>query len=182
MSSPATGLLRVTRVGVLSTVAVGLALMSHTLSGGHTPQPFVLACVTALVVVAVVWLSRRQAGLAASVVVLGGGQWCFHELAQTFAAPHATHLAAGQPGSFSLPVMVAAHSAATLVTALILTHGDSVLWKLWAWLTRRLPVAMPPAEPVKVLLLRAWFSRAVPVPTPGTGVGTRRGPPLLATV
>lgn len=177
MTTPADGLWRTARVGVLAAAVAGLALVSHALAGGQGPSPRVLAGATGLAVFPLWWLTARQAGFAVSAGVLGAAQVVFHGLAQVWLAhpghPDPGHDPAGHAGW----LMVLAHLVATVVAAACVAHGDKVLWWLFSWLARRCPVLRLPVAGVPEAAWRAWRSRVVPPLPPGAGGAARRGPP-----
>ncbi|KGM08558.1 hypothetical protein N869_09505, partial [Cellulomonas bogoriensis 69B4 = DSM 16987] len=86
--------------------------------------------------------------------------------------------AASMPGGLGAP-MLALHVAATVGLAMLLVHGDGVLWRLWD-LGRRLAPALPVPVPVRPTAPGPQALAVVPrpVPAPGTGSVDRRGPPV----
>ncbi|MCB7135607.1 hypothetical protein [Cellulosimicrobium marinum] len=181
MGSPGSGLLRAVRALVLAATAVGLSLVSHDLAGGAHPGVVPLVVLTALAAVVVRPLARREIRLPVLLAVLGVGQLALHHV---FVAC-ATLSVAPRPSShqhddaLSTLAMLGAHAVATVAVALVLRHGDAVLWRLWTWLTGRQvpghprPLAVLAAVPVLVTLP---VDR--PAPVPGTVGG--RAPPALA--
>jgi hypothetical protein len=143
---------RVLRAGSFAVAAVTLALVAHSVAGGH--RPAALALVVAVVVMAcgATWATGRRLGrlaTASGLVLaqlglhtwfsLSGGHGCdlgglvlSHHHVQGLACAQggvdATASAAGpDTGSWLMP---AAHLAAVLLTALLLAHGEALLWRL----------------------------------------------------
>lgn len=152
-------MLRAVRVVVLAAVAVGLSVFLHVLAGGGRPAAFPLAILAILTAAAVRPLARREIRLPHLLALLAAGQvvlhWAFERSAALGTAPasgvhHHLHHQHLEP--VSLPWMLAAHLAATLATALVLRHGESLLWSLWAWLTGRGSLGTPGAGPLVVLV------------------------------
>lgn len=137
------------RVLVLAVILIGLSVVSHQLAGGAYPGAVPLVGLTALAVALIGPLTRRELGLPRLLAVLGAGQVGLHaaferlaELAPAAAGPAHPH----HHGAESDARMLAAHAVATLALALLLRHGDALLWRLWTWLSlRHLPSAPPPA-------------------------------------
>lgn len=138
MTSPGTGALRGARAFVLAAAIVGLSTTAHQLAGGADPGAVPLVALAALTVALVRPLTLREARLPTMLALLGAGQvalhfafeWCA-ELARVPAGVH--HHGSAASGAS----MLAAHLVATLAVALVLRHGEIVLWRLWAWLTKR---------------------------------------------
>ncbi|WP_258724756.1 hypothetical protein [Cellulomonas sp. NS3] len=85
--------------------------------------------------------------------------------------------AAGPEHHTGLPMLLG-HVVATVLTALLLAHGDALLARLWAWVTLR---DLPRSE-ATALVLRAtpaprWRVRAALPPLVAAGGVCRRGPP-----
>lgn len=165
------------RVLLLAALVVGLSLVAHGLAGGGHPGVVPLVVLTALTAVAVRPMGRREVSMPRLIGLLGVGQVVLHVVFEqcallAFVPGAAAH---HHPETTSKPLMLGAHVVATLVVAVVLRHGEALVWRLWAWLTARLVQARPPA------LVRpghlAVSGRTVPVGrVPGTLGG--RGPPV----
>ncbi|GIG39284.1 hypothetical protein [Cellulomonas phragmiteti] len=137
MSSPGVGSLRAVRVVALAAVLVGLSVVSHQLAGGTRPAAVPLLVLTGLTIALVVPLTAGRIGLPRLLVVLGIGQVGLHVAFGHLAALAPTTAVHHHHGAASDGGMLAAHAATTLVVALVVRHGDALLWAMWAWLTRR---------------------------------------------
>ncbi len=201
VTSPATGSARLLRAGTLALAAVSLALAAHTLAGGQRPGvlPLLAAAVT-LTCGAVLMTGRRvgavsttaalvaaQAGLHAwfsattgTGCTLSGWLTGHHAVAVSGSCPPPAAAAAAPDAAPAAMVMAAAHLAAVAATALLLAHGDALLWRLSA-LARgvlpRVPRSAALLVPIRLFVDRG-SSRAVP--TPLALAVRRRGPPLAA--
>lgn len=191
---------------LLRTAAIALSVMSlaagaHLLGGGRLPHSPVLAACTALVILAVMILTRWKLRAPVLGVVLTGGQVLLHALFSALSPPAETpslpnvggHLHPG-PGAVVLapagqdihlhlpwdlpPAMLTAHLAATLATAVLLARGEAALWALAAWLRPVLflsPVTFVHLTAAPVPARRQVVPRrALPRAHP------RRGPPVNA--
>lgn len=195
---------RLPRTAAMALSVMSLAAGAHLLGGGRLPPAPVLAASAALVVLAVVVLTRWKLKSPAVGAVLTGGQVLLHALfsalspsaAEGPALPAAIlgghqhsvvsavgHVPVGENTHLHLlwdlgPAMLTAHLAATLATALMLARGEAALWALAAWLrpVRFLsPVTFVHPSPVPVRARRQVVPRrAVPRAHP------RRGPPANA--
>lgn len=170
--------MRGVRVFTLAAVVVGLSAVSHHLAGGARPGAVPLAVVTVLSAAAVSPLTRRELGLPRLLGVLGAGQVGLHLAFERVAelAPAAT---SHHHGASSHVWVLGAHAVATLAVALVLRHGEALLWRLGAWLTeRRLPgdprVPVLPAAPAAAGSLPALHAVLG-----GNGVRAR-APPVTA--
>ncbi|MGW6131103.1 hypothetical protein ACWFNE_13850 [Cellulomonas sp. NPDC055163] len=75
-------------------------------------------------------------------------------------------------------LMLLGHVVATVLTALLLAHGDALLARLWAWATLRdLPRAEPATLALGVASPPGWRPRAALSPLVAAGGVCRRGPP-----
>ncbi|MFC0625676.1 hypothetical protein [Kribbella deserti] len=142
MNSPGAGALRSVRAAAVAVVTVGIAAGSHVLGGGAPPHPLALLILSVLAAVPVHLLSGRRLGFGLLLVLLGGGQFVVHHLLMAMATmqpgghphemPPMVHPAAPVPTEG--PTMLIAHVVATLLTGLLLAHGESLLWALWSLL------------------------------------------------
>lgn len=79
-------------------------------------------------------------------------------------------------------VMLAAHVAATALTAVLLLHGERALWSLWGWLLPAVRVVRAVPLPVFPRLPRPEAAlRVAPRPVL-LDAASRRGPPVRLTV
>lgn len=179
MLSPAVGLLRGVRAGLLATAVVGLSLVSHRLAGGAAPGAVPVVVLVMLTAVMLRGVLGRRLALPLLLGVLGLGQvvlhYTFEQCALLAASPAPAHAHAAEN-----PVpMLAAHVLATLVVSVLLTHADRALWTLWSWLTMRsVPrLVRRPASRGRALPVLASTLRAPAAPGHGAVMG--RAPPVL---
>ena len=181
MTSPGQGAFRAARSVTVALAIVLVSLLAHLAGGGASPEIAAVALLT-LVTSLLVWpLSGRPAMTARLVGVLGVSQVGYHAAFVSLASSSGLAISPGlretvrggehlqgalgaasgtgptaMAMSRSLP-MLAAHGAACLVVAFVLTNADAVLWRLYAWLRR---VAASPARVVLVLFsVRPAFGR-----------------------
>ncbi|MFF5989693.1 hypothetical protein [Prauserella flavalba] len=169
-SGPSRSALRSARGVLLAISSAALATSAHGFADGELPHP----ATTVLLSVLIGWVSTaaadRTRGLPGILLVLGGAQLVMH-LVLTELSGHAT----GGAG------MTLAHVLATLGTALLLAHAESMLLVVVATLRLLLPRVWSPA-PVP----SATVARATVRPAGGTHVVDvllrrvhgRRGPPV----
>jgi hypothetical protein len=187
------------RASAVATAILTLATGAHLAGGGELPAPAILLAVLALTTLSSTTATRLRLGFPALAALLGGGQLALHELFTAFGSPgpaapaaatlHGSHLAgpdvlplaAGHvhaaeaiPG----PLMLAAHSLATLVCALLLAKGEAALWALAAWLR---PLAALPCAVASDAVPPAFVSYptvgAPSRPWRNLRQDSRRGPP-----
>jgi len=205
MGSPGDGVLRVARTVAVTAVVVGLAVAAHVAGGGRPPRGLALAGLAAAVAYVCAWAARRRLSLPILAGLLAAGQWALHhafDLLDATCAPatapvHAGHaVAAGScepavtaagllAGSHSAApswAMLAAHVAATAVSALVLASGERALWALCGLLAALLPALPRAAAPVAVPVRRAPDVAAAPRPRRAVLLRTspRRGPPTAS--
>lgn len=186
------------RAAVFGTLALLLAVAAHAAAGGPLPDPLTVVALGMPVACASVVLARRRRGLVGITVCLALAQVLLHEglmLASTMSS--CAPAAAGGGGHAAMPgmqvasctttsmgamvpgaVMITAHLLATLVTALLLAHGERLASRLGAWVGLRPPLAV--ARPA------ARVPGAIPSAVPqvvtqlvATGSLSRRGPPRV---
>jgi hypothetical protein len=179
VTSPGTGVLHGVRALLLAAVVVGLSLVAHGLAGGARPGAVPLVVLAALTAVAVRPATRREVSVPRLIGLLGAGQVVLHVVFEQCALLSVVPGTPGEhhhPGAVADPLMIGAHVVATFVVALVLRHGESLLWRLWAWLTaRHLPLA--PATitlPSKLVIGRLIAGHGERVPEALRG----RGPPV----
>ena len=203
MSRPTCGSLRGLRAASLSVVAFVLALVAHLAAGGVAPGPVALVLLAGVIGLAAVLLTRVQLSLPHIAISLGTMQVILHEVFMRLGAPadcvmtgvsspidahmgraqpmlgcatSIAHTQMGHSSMFSAPAMVGAHVTAAVVMALLLAHGEKVLWFLaeFVYPPRWSPMGLP-----DLLAVRRDCSCAPPrlsVRFAYGGVG-RRGPP-----
>jgi hypothetical protein len=179
VTSPGTGVLHGVRALLLAAVVIGLSLVAHGLAGGARPGVVPLLVLAALTAVAVRPAARHEVSMPRLIGLLGAGQLVLHlvfeQCALLSAVPGASE-GHEHPVALARPLMIGAHVVATFVVALVLRHGESMLWRLWAWLTaRHLPTAAAPITLPRQLVighLIAGHGERVPEILRG------RGPPV----
>lgn len=186
------GLVRGLRAAVVSTLVVLLAVTAHATGGGHTSP--VATVLLLLVIAPVSWIAvGRRLHARTLMALLGGAQLLVHVamVALTASSPgggvarqghgaHSAGLVLGgsmpMPGHAAMrPQMLLAHLAITVVTALLLAHGERLLWQV---VSRLMPVVarvhVPAAcgTPLPAAPGPRLHARLVVLTTP------TRGPPL----
>ena len=193
MTHPTHGSLRVMRAGVVGTVAFALSWAAHVAAGGSSPGAGALVLLAALTGLGSTLVTGWRLRPVALVATLGVAQVTLHEALMWLSAPPSALCAGamqcgsampGMPGMHAPPVhsssglMVAAHAAATVLLALLLSVGERALWFL-ATLLRPVLRAWPelPAMPTPTLVgAPTHVARTGPRPFVNGGTG-RRGPP-----
>lgn len=192
------------RSGGIALVIVALAAGAHVVGGGLLPMAPVLFALLALTALATTLATRFKLNAFTMAALLGAGQLALHE-AFTALGPVAagtqgtTHHLGNETlnpalhtvtehthelGSTVGVLMLVAHIAATLGSALVLAKGEDALWQLAAWL--RPLVALP------TLLFRpdagaSPLAAAAPdvfIPRPWRNLrqDSRRGPPAAVVL
>lgn len=192
------------RAFTISGLIIGLAAAAHTAGGGHLPPAPVLGLLAALVLLPVTVLARRRLSLASIAGALGAGQLALHTAFTALPGPvdhcspaevaaHGHHqtpsipdCAAAGTGILALnvpalpgPVMVAAHILAVAATALLLAHGETVLWRMLAWLAPRAIKLRPSPLPQWTAPAPLSTSRVPPL-HPCLRTRLLRGPPAFS--
>lgn len=188
------------RASTMSMVILALASGAHLAGGGTLPMPAIMLAVLALTMLGSTTATRLRLGFPATAALLGGGQVALHEVFAAFSAPAATvagatttahdgHLigadllapAAGQlfgPAVASGPLMLTAHAAATLGSALLFAKGEAALWALAAWLRPLVALPQPLAYDDGTAPSSVFPPAAVPLrPWRNLRQDSRRGPP-----
>jgi hypothetical protein len=163
------------RGAVLAALVTLLTATGHAVGGGSLADLSPLAVLVPLLAQVLVAVADRCRGLLPVLAALGAGQLALHYLLLVLTAH-------GDPaGTFSGPAMVAAHAAATLVTAVVVIHADAAVAALVAAAGRLLPRrprvpavdVAPPTRPVPevdvplvagLVLLAAHARRGPPIP------------------
>ena len=201
-TTPGLAPLTLPRALTVTGLILGLAAAAHTAAGAHLPPAPVLCLLAALVLLPVTVLARRRLSLPSITGTLGAGQLALHTAFTSLPGPaehctasvgiaaHGHHQSQTVPDcatagagllalhlpAFPGPAMVAAHILAVAATALLLAHGETVLWRTLAWLA-------PPAIEVHPRPLPQWTAPAtlstscVPPPHPALRTRLFRGPP-----
>jgi hypothetical protein len=194
---------RLFRTALIGSIVLGFAAGGHLAAGGQLPAPAILAALCAVSMIPVAALTRFRLTFPALTGLLGAGQlwlhWAFDALSAASPAMasrplmpgHAQHsgtalaaeaFASAAPAheAASDGLMFAAHTVATLATALILARGEQALGVLASWLR---PLVRRP-EPVGIVPARVPGPCAVPAILPPASPGLRlpslRGPPVFA--
>lgn len=183
-------------------VATVIAAAAHTLAGGGAPPWWMVAAVILLALPVTVALAGRRLTLGGTVASVATAQALLH-LAFTAAgsapasrsvSPAAAHdhgmgtltpspslLDASVAGHLHLtPGMLAAHTAAAVVTVVLLVHGERVLRAFGrGW--RRLVAVIAPLRtpPMAAASTPSWSSPSLIASF--LSVQSRRGPPALAS-
>lgn len=156
----------------MSLASAALAVSAHALAGGGLPH----LSTTVVLGILIGWVSTavadRTRGLPGILLVLGSAQLLTHLVLAELSG----HAAGG-------PAMTASHVVATVFTACLLAHAESMLLTAVAALSVLLPVVWGPV-PVGAPAVR----RSVVRPAGGTTVvdvllrrvHRRRGPPALS--
>lgn len=195
--------IRLLRAAVVCVVILTLSSAAHVTGGGTLPHPLLLFALAAFGMLPALFLSRRSLKLPTLLTALGTGQFVLHHAlamlsTSTTCVPGAAHAhhgttaaclagpvetAAQLPGS-GMPLsmtlgMLAAHAAATLATAVVLTRGEQALYATAAWL-RPLFAPLRTAAVVPGRALAAGFSVQLrSVAAPFLSCAPRRGPPAF---
>lgn len=128
MTSPARGVLRFVRGGVLAAACTLCALGGHGLAGGAIPglgSLVVLGWLGACFVL----LADRRRGFGGILAAAAGSQVVFH-IMFALTGTHAGHEST-QPVVIPDAGMLVGHAAAALCLAALLAHGERVVWGLY---------------------------------------------------
>ncbi|GAA3605643.1 hypothetical protein GCM10022223_21750 [Kineosporia mesophila] len=196
------GKLRVLRAGAFSACAVSLAAVAHLLAGGIAPSPVLLAAL-ALILAPIAVLSagklRRPTTVGTAMIAVQTGlHWLFGQFGPAAdcvqMSSHLGHPGMTQAGSMvcqdhpamtmgtSSPLMLLAHLSAAALLGLLLSKGETALWRMLSWIFPKLPGRFRPL-PVPTRLRRTASRRTVPLrPEPLIGAVGRRGPPCPSAI
>ncbi|MFB0840231.1 MULTISPECIES: hypothetical protein [unclassified Arthrobacter] len=202
---PAQAPLTLPRALTVAGLILGIAAAAHTAGGGRLPATPLLVLLAALVMLPVTVLARRKLGLGTITTALGTGQLALHAAFTAFPSPvehctaagiaaHGHHQSATFPGCLTAtgtmaahvtgvlpgPVMTGAHILAVAATALLLAHGETMLWRMLDWLAPRsfalhlpvLPHWTTPAPPAGLVIPRLHPCLRIPA---------LRGPPTASS-
>ncbi|MDI2033297.1 hypothetical protein [Paenarthrobacter nitroguajacolicus] len=187
------------RSGAIALVIVALAAGAHVVGGGLLPTAPVLLALLALTALASTLATRFKLSFVAMAALLGSSQVLLHEAFTALApvggaAPNGTHHLETVPlpsldpaahlhelGTTLGVLMLIAHIAATVGSAIVLAKGEDALWQLAAWL--RPLVSLPTllfrpdagASPVAVGAPDVF----IPRPWRNLRQDSRRGPPAV---
>ncbi|GAA4404660.1 hypothetical protein GCM10023168_17600 [Fodinibacter luteus] len=185
--------MRMLRATVATLVVIGLGHSAHTLGGGAGPQPLAVT-VLALLVAPLVWaVVRGRATASRMVLAMAAGQLVTHAALVAMAPGSGTAAAAHLHGDAALvvaappaggadltaalhltPGMLLAHALATVLAAVLLSHGEDAVRAA----VRQL---LPDRPPVGTMVGRRPLAPpARPAVLTGRAVGPvgGRGPPL----
>ncbi len=190
---------RFLRTSLIGSVILGLAAGGHLAGGGTLPAPAILTALCVLTILPVAILTRTRLSLPVFAGLLGAGQLCLHwafcslsgvSSATQLQSGHAGHVPlASAPESVSAIAsthaaasdwqMLAAHTVATLGTALVLARGEQALWALAAWLRPLVQLPAPTAIQPRRTPGPCTAPAVRPRGLPGLRLPSRRGPPAL---
>ncbi|WP_206784525.1 hypothetical protein [Amycolatopsis sp. MtRt-6] len=153
-----------------------LSVTAHRLADGGLPDPAMTLLLTGLFGWTAAALARRARGPLATIVLLGTAQLVMHLLLTTLAGHHDMY---ATPGTAGLG-MTAAHTVATVLTALLLARADTTLLTVLAVLRAILPrlltpLPVPAAAPALIPARVAGPDHLVGVDL--RRIRGRRGPP-----
>ncbi len=189
---------RILRAVATAVVVFSVAAGAHVAGGAALPSPLILAALGASTLLAVTVLARNQLSLAGLLGILGVGQFALHQAftmlttttacvaaprghfgtQQVHCAPAGAMEHAHAFVMFDSPAMFGAHTAAVVVTALMLFHGESTLKLALRWLR---PLAILPRVgtfPPRVDLPPAPETPVRNYLHPLLNIRPLRGPPL----
>jgi len=132
--------LAATRGALLAVSAGVLSVTAHRLADGGLPDPAMTVLLTGLFGWTAAALARKARGPVATIALLGAAQLVMHLLLTTLAGHHDMY---AMPGPTGLG-MIAAHAIATVLTALLLAHADTMLLTVLAVLRAILPRLLTP--------------------------------------
>lgn len=185
MTAPGSGWLRYARASIVASIAVTVSVAGHVLGGGHAPHPLAIAILVGLATVPAYALGSRRLTRVGLIGLLATAQVVIHLVLSgaTSSTAHHHDAVAGQTASItsSSPLlMVIGHAFATLAIGLILASSETLLWRLWAWLSscwprfpRLVSRTSHSTAPISIWFVRTrapyWLGRQEPP----------RGPPRL---
>ncbi|MFF7526643.1 hypothetical protein [Streptomyces pseudovenezuelae] len=176
-ASPASGLLRGLRAGVLAVLCVLLPLAGHVMAQCHAPRWIIVAAMAAVAVPGAMLLTRRRLTDTQVLTVLAVAQLAYHA---AYSLPGTCAAVTGQSGSANGLSSLVEHSTITGPPAGVLLAGHLVMLLLVArllglterllWQSRSLLTV------VRRLLLFLW-----PLLGAGRGTGPEAEMPRTAT-
>lgn len=146
--------LRIPRAAFLTAIVFALAASAHVLAGGALPAAPINAAVGVVLTLCTLLLTCRKLTAPDLVGFLAVGQVFLHFAFSVWSVPATVggpgvghHMSGAAPAALpnasalhehlaadTNPAMLLLHTAATMVTALILAHGEAALWMLATWL------------------------------------------------
>lgn len=183
------------RAVVVGAVSFALSWAAHVAAGGSSPHAGALVLLAVLTGLGSTLVTGWRLRPAALVATLGVAQVALHEALMWLSAPQSALCAGAMPCGSAMPgmhappvhsssaLMVAAHAAATVLVALLLSVGERALWFL-ATLLRPVLRAWPkpPVMPTSGLVrVQPHGARTGPRPFVSGGAG-RRGPPCRSAL
>ncbi|WP_086864437.1 hypothetical protein [Amycolatopsis lexingtonensis] len=125
---------------MLAVSTAALSVTAHRLADGGLPDPAMTLLLTGLFGWTATALARKARGPVATITLLGAAQLVMHLLLTTLAGHDDMYAMPGRGGAG----MLAAHTVATLLTALLLAHADATLLTVLAVLRAILPRLLTP--------------------------------------
>ncbi|MEV0621920.1 hypothetical protein AB0I81_51975 [Nonomuraea sp. NPDC050404] len=175
--------LRVLRAVVFAVVASCLGGLAHVVAGGVVPLESAVPAF-AICLAPAYLLAGRERGLGAIVAALTATQAALHLM---FSATDLIAEAAGHPQHAHLGLMPSAgmlvmHAWAIALSALWLSHGETLLWSLLRSLAVRLRVVLLalPGPGAHAPVPAPFRQPEIPRPAPLEHEQPRRGPPAAA--
>lgn len=171
-----TALLRIPRSLGIAAAIFSLAAGAHVLGGGLLPSLGILAALGVAILVPIAALSGRRFSFPLLIALTGAGQVILHSCFTALSLPgqclpavavgsrHHEPVTCAGP-STAIPahavehpsaLMVTAHLAAVLATALLLAKGDEALFRIRQWLAPLLSILRTPVLPTDSPKLTIW--------------------------
>ena len=193
MTHPTHGSLRVMRAAVVGAVSFALSWAAHVAAGGSSPGAGALVLLAVLTGLGSTLVTGWRLRPVALVATLGVAQVGLHEALMWLSAAQPSLCAGAMPCGSVMPsmpgmqappvhsssvLMLAAHAAATVALALLLSVGERALWFLTT-LLRPVLRSWPelPAMPTSTLVrAHTHVTESGPLRFVSGGTG-RRGPP-----
>jgi hypothetical protein len=194
------GKLRVLRAGVFSACAVSLATAAHVLAGGAPPAPFLLVALALFLAPAAAMAAGKLRGAVSVGTAMVAVQAGLHSLFGLFTSTaanctemsaHAGHseLLCADSGAMSnmamgsnAQLMTLAHLGAAALLGLLLSRGETALWRMLSWIFPKLPGRFRACPPTPRLRRATVRRAATPKPAPLVGAVGRRGPPCAIAI
>lgn len=201
MTDPARAGMRAARAVLFALLTLALAAAAHSGAGAAPPHPLLAAVVLPLLALPFGWLAAQRLRLPTILAAMGVCQLALHQLfcwlpAGTGASAtvlidchdllvdpvRVATLTAGStmaPAHHGTSTMLLAHAAATALLALLLAHGERLLFTIWHVCRFSPPTRVMPR--LTGTYLPHPSALAAPARTrPAHAVPYRRGPPALA--
>jgi hypothetical protein len=170
---------RVVRGVLLAVSSAALAVSAHALADGGIPDAPLTLLLTVLIGWTATALAAKTTGTLGTLALLGAGQLIMHLVLSTLMVYPGPHAGGGVSGS----AMAAAHTGATIVTALLVARAEALLRAAANALRLVLPkilraLPVPTAATRPTLILPSGAERIVDVLF--RRVHGRRGPPIYS--